>query len=115
MLAERINEQRLRGPSAARIELECSRDAINLIDAFRARRIAAALAETPGAWHVAVEHGAGGALRGDIAGILATWLGERGLPATLVHLGPSLYLVEPMTLPADGVAVVVTAAVPHSS
>jgi hypothetical protein len=109
MLRDGRLEERRSAQPAARIEVDCSRDAIELIDEFRHRGIDAGLAETPHAWHVAVEHAPGDQLQPEVARILAHWLAKRAAPATNVHVGRRLYVVESAAVHADGLSVVAAA------
>jgi hypothetical protein len=72
-------------PEALRIEMGSSHEAIDLIDAFRARGFEAGLADTPGTWDVAVA----GSVN-DVARVLA----DKEIPVALVRAAGRLYLVE---------------------
>jgi hypothetical protein len=72
-----------------RTETSFARDAIDLIDALRAQGFCAGLADTPGAWDVAVT----GSL-GEITPVLAERLRARGSWAAAVHAGERFYVVE---------------------
>jgi hypothetical protein len=81
---------------ALRIEMLSSHDAIDLIDAFRARGFEAALADAPGTWDVA----ATGSVN-EIAPVLA----DEEIPVAVVHVAGRLYVVEAAAEPVPRRAV----------
>jgi hypothetical protein len=74
---------------ALRIETPLSRDAIDLIDAFRAHGFQAGLADTPGTWDVAVTGSVG-----EIVPVLAERLTAQENAAAVVHAAGRFYLIE---------------------
>jgi hypothetical protein len=72
-------------PEALRIEMRSSHDAIDLIDAFRARGFEAGLASSPGTWDVAVT--------GSVDEIVPV-LADQEIPLAVVHAFGRVYLVE---------------------
>jgi hypothetical protein len=83
-------------PEALRIETVSSGEAIDLIDAFRARGFRAGLAERPGTWDVEVT----GTVDA-IAPILGEHLARHGSLAAAVHVGDDLYIVEAAPEPVE--------------
>jgi hypothetical protein len=88
-------------PEALRIETSSSRDAIDLIDAFHAHGFQAGLADTPGAWDVAVTGSVGA-----IVSVLSERLAAQGNAAAVVHATGGFYLVEAAAEPVPQRAVV---------
>ena len=72
-------------PEALRIEMRSSHEAIDLIDAFRARGFEAELADAAGAWDISVT--------GSVDEIVPVLAAEE-IPLALVHSAGRLYLVE---------------------
>lgn len=81
---------------ALRIGMLSSQDAIDLIDEFRGRGFEAGLADTPGAWDVAVACSVD-----EIVPVLTA----KKIPLAVVHAGGRLYLVEAAVEPVPTRAV----------
>jgi hypothetical protein len=91
----------VRNDRPVRVEASRIREAIELIDTLRPLGYRAGLADTPGAWDVAVERDGMSAreLLDRIAPVLARWVAAHDKSPAAVHIGERLYIV-PARAPA---------------